>query len=118
MLLHSATLSDGDLNFGYGDLMGATRIGDYMSWISSIVAPPIPGDYNGDGVADAADYSVWRKTDRTPQGYNTWRSQFRSNVQQRLRAVAFVAVPEPASAVMLMVGSLAICFRRRCAATP
>ena len=75
---------DGDLNFGYGDIMGATRIGDYMNWINSIVSLQIPGDYNGDGVVNAADYVVWRETDGTPQGYNTW-GQFRASVRQRLR---------------------------------
>jgi hypothetical protein len=24
--------------------------------------PALPGDYNGDGTVDAADYVVWRKT--------------------------------------------------------
>ena len=30
------------------------------------------GDFNGDGTVDAADYVVWRKTDGTPLGYDTW----------------------------------------------
>ena len=34
------------------------------------------GDYNDDGAVNAADYVVWRKTDGTPEGYNTWRANF------------------------------------------
>lgn len=42
------------------------------------VAPPaLPGDYNGDGSVDAADYVVWPKTGVNGQaGYNTWRANF------------------------------------------
>ncbi|MEX2546100.1 MAG: hypothetical protein WD316_13305 [Phycisphaeraceae bacterium] len=36
----------------------------------------LEGDYNGDGVVDAADYVVWRKTDGSAEGYNTWRTNF------------------------------------------
>ncbi len=39
--------------------------------------PPIVGDYNGDGVVDAADYVVWRKDVPRPytqSDYDVWRS--------------------------------------------
>ncbi len=36
----------------------------------------LPGDYNLSGVVDAADYVVWRKSDGSPDGYNTWRVNF------------------------------------------
>ena len=36
----------------------------------------LPGDFNHDGLVDAGDYVVWRKTDGTPAGYNVWRSHF------------------------------------------
>ena len=38
---------------------------------------PMPGDYNQNGVVDAADYVVWRNglgTTYTPAGFDTWRS--------------------------------------------
>lgn len=34
---------DGFLDSGYGDIAGATRIGDYMTWIQSMVVTPEPG---------------------------------------------------------------------------
>ena len=106
--------TDGDLNFGYGDIMGATRIGDYMSWISSIVSIPIPGDYNGDGTVNAADYVVWRETDGTPQGYNTWRASFGQASSSGSGAIANVAVPEPTAIVLLVMGALELWFCRPC----
>jgi hypothetical protein len=36
----------------------------------------LPGDYNLDGIVDAADYVVWRKTDGTQGGYNAWRANY------------------------------------------
>ena len=32
----------------------------YTSGVLSVVAPGVSGDYNDDGVVDAADYTVWR----------------------------------------------------------
>ena len=37
-------------------------------------AVPVPGDYNHNGIVDAADYVVWRKTDGTQPAYDTWRA--------------------------------------------
>ena len=35
-----------------------------------------PGDHNGDGTVDAADYVAWRKNDGTQTGYDVWRAHF------------------------------------------
>jgi hypothetical protein len=70
---------------------GAADIGAYE--LQSIVVPPLPTDYSGNTVVDAADYVVWRKTlgttvpsftggDGTGDGavdttdFNAWRSTF------------------------------------------
>jgi hypothetical protein len=47
-------------------------------WELGPAAPVItlPGDFNGDGSVDAADYVVWRANDGTQADYNTWRSDF------------------------------------------
>jgi hypothetical protein len=43
-------------------------------------ATGLPGDYNSDGMVNAADYVTWRKDPAghggTPGGYNTWRAAF------------------------------------------
>lgn len=36
----------------------------------------MPGDFNTDGVVDAADYVIWRKTDGTQAGYDAYRANF------------------------------------------
>ncbi|MEX2307362.1 MAG: PEP-CTERM sorting domain-containing protein [Pirellulales bacterium] len=36
----------------------------------------LPGDFNGDGRVDAADYVVWRKNNGTETEFNTWRAHF------------------------------------------
>ena len=95
------------------------------------VAARLAGDYNGNGIVDAADYVVWRKTVGqtggslvadgsgplgTPDGvvdnldYNFWRTQFgaaSSSAGQSTR------VPEPATALSLMLGLLVGFIRQR-----
>ncbi|MEN1680961.1 MAG: PEP-CTERM sorting domain-containing protein [Planctomycetota bacterium] len=71
----------------------------------------LPGDYNGDGSVDAADYTVWRDG-LSPldsiEGYNVWRSNFGLSVA----AASAGAVPEPSS--MLLLGCLAGASIARC----
>jgi len=59
------------------------------------------GDFNGDGFVDAADYVVWRKNDGSQDGYNEWLANFGSVAGSG--SVAVAGVPEPASALLLMV---------------
>lgn len=71
----------------------------------------VPGDYNGNGVVDAADYVLWRKGGPlanevdTPgtvnqADYTAWRARF-GNVSGSGTVVG-AAVPEPATTVLLM----------------
>jgi autotransporter-associated beta strand protein len=48
--------------------------GGTTAWLEVIAAPP--GDYNGDGNVDAADYVAWRKNNGTQEGYDAWRTNF------------------------------------------
>lgn len=94
-----------------------------------IPAPNIhPGDYNDDGVVDAADYVVWRNTLGTTglplgtaadgngngevdaQDYLVWRDHFGELAGG---AVTLATVPEPHSAVVLaLAAGLAAWLRR------
>jgi hypothetical protein len=68
-----------------------------------------PGDHNGDGSVDGADYVAWRKSPGDfggdPAGYDTWRTNFGSTSG----AGGVASVPEPggfALAMMLIGGVL------------
>jgi autotransporter-associated beta strand protein len=93
----------------------------YTTGVLKLTGPPLEGDYNADGVVDAADYVRWRKDPTNyggdPDGYNTWRSHFGKMMGSGSGATANVAAPEPASLVTPIMGSLVICFLRRRAAT-
>jgi hypothetical protein len=65
----------------------------------------VPGDYNNNGIVDAADYVLWRKN---PGGfpadaYATWRSNFGQPPGSGAGANVAAAVPEPASAWLNLV---------------
>jgi len=88
--------------------------------------PPPSGDYNGNGIVDAADYVVWRKTlDLTadPEGsgadgnesgsiddgdYAYWKTRFGASA---IGNGGLHAVPEPATALMLLVATPLALFR-------
>jgi T5SS/PEP-CTERM-associated repeat protein len=87
------------------------------------------GDYNGNGVVDAADYIVWRKTlnqtgsnlaaDGNGNGivdsgdYDHWRSRFGSVIGTGLAAGASGAIPEPATSLLLLLSAIFPSCRRR-----
>jgi len=86
----------------------------------SVNAAGPTGDYNGNGVVDAADYVVWRNTSgqgATPPGsgadgnangtidsgdFNFWKSKFGNPVPGAASGSSF-AVPEPSSLTLLVV---------------
>ena len=62
--------TDGNIDSDYGDIMGATRVSDYLEWIYSVIfADYIAGDLNGDGYVGMDDLDLilthWN-TDVTP----------------------------------------------------
>jgi formylglycine-generating enzyme len=88
-----------------------------------------PGDFNGDGVVDAADYTLWRDTlgsttNLTADGnnngvvdagdYDVWKANFGNH--SGAGASANAAVPEPSTLVLLIVAAAGWCLRRRRAA--
>jgi T5SS/PEP-CTERM-associated repeat protein len=83
---------------------------------SLLLAVVLPGDFNGDGAVDAADYVVWRKSDGTPEGYNTWLANFGNTASGSGSADDmnrdFASVPEPASSVLLGFAVLASMLHR------
>lgn len=78
------------------------------------------GDFNRNGVVDAADYAVWRAglgTIYSPDDYNTWREHFGdvaagSGNGSAVRQSALPAAPEPAT-LWLILSATVIYFSRR-----
>jgi hypothetical protein len=65
----------------------------------------LDGDYDGNGVVDAADYVWWRKNDGGAAGYNTWRTNF-GRTPAAATGAAITSVPEPMSDVILAFGAV------------
>lgn len=68
-----------------------------------------PGDYNGDGTVDAADYTVWRDTQGDPAGYDTWAQNYGNTIPANaaMSEAAQNPVPEP-TALPLALAALAV----------
>ncbi|HEY3391872.1 MAG TPA: endo-1,4-beta-xylanase [Lacipirellulaceae bacterium] len=82
-------------------------LNDDMSVLVSLpFSIELPGDRNGDGAVNAADYVVWRKENISGrQGYNDWRTNFGRSAAL---GTGLVTVPEPASVVLILMGGAAM----------
>jgi hypothetical protein len=118
---------------GQGD-PPANELGDFIS--ANMVAanlvdvPQVPGDYNGDGVVNAADYTVWRdhlgsevnteidgdKSGIVDEGdYEVWKQNFGQHAGAgALGGAGNAAVPEPATSVLALLATalLTLCHGR------
>jgi hypothetical protein len=112
----------GGANFNdYFSVSGTPGSNNY-TLTSNVVAGPdvIPGDYNRDGIVDAADYIVYRKGDMLADGNGSlhidpadeliWRENFGRNSL----GASDSPVPEPGTVLLMVLGlaSLSI-FRKR-----
>ncbi|HEX3601921.1 MAG TPA: autotransporter-associated beta strand repeat-containing protein [Lacipirellulaceae bacterium] len=84
--------------------------------------PPmgVPGDYNGNGVVDAADYVLWRSGGPlqnevatmgsvTPEDYTEWRARFGNTSGSGSGALSgSAAVPEPGSLLLATFAALGL----------
>jgi hypothetical protein len=90
-----------------------------------VAAPPgVAGDYNGNGVVDAADYVLWRnggplQNEVDAPGtvnaadYTAWRARFGNTSGSG--SLGGGVVPEPTSLALVAIGLVAVCGRRRAA---
>jgi T5SS/PEP-CTERM-associated repeat protein len=108
-------------------LTGSLKWDTSQLYANGVLSVVLPGDYNGNGVLDAADYVVWRGAEGTtntlpndliggtigqPQ-YDQWRAHFGQTAGSSGSASANAAVPEPATLVVLMFTAAGWCLRRR-----
>jgi uncharacterized repeat protein (TIGR03803 family) len=120
-LLHTFTGTAGD---GYYPLSSLIQSGPILYGMTSsgpagsgngvvFSLSLVTGDYDGNGSVDAADYVVWRKTDGSAGGYNTWRANFGKPFGSG--SLADGTIPEPTSlalAAFVLVGGLLGLSRR------
>jgi MYXO-CTERM domain-containing protein len=91
---------------------------------------PLPGDYNGNGIVDAADSVVWRASvgsatllNRSPHlagpvgpsDYAFWKANFGRSLGSAATgaASAVSAIPEPGAFVLVALGLFGLIIRRR-----
>jgi hypothetical protein len=101
-----------DLAFSYL-LPGDTQFTESVVVYRDVDFQLLPGDYNGDGKVDAADYVVWRKTDGSPGGYNAWRSNFGMSAAGASIGLSTASVPEPTGFIYVAMAIAALAFCRR-----
>ena len=79
-----------------------------------IVGELLPGDFNLDGVVDAADYTVFRDNvsgQFTPADYTTWANNYGATYSPS----SATAVPEPAAVTLVAFGMACLVRRTRLA---
>jgi hypothetical protein len=95
--------------------------------VSLKVVSGLPGDFNANGVVDAADYVAWRNnvgsTTALPNDsiggtigtsqYNEWRSHFGQTAGSGEGMSANAAVPEPTTFALLIMGIMSMSAARR-----
>ena len=80
----------------------------------------LAGDFNGDNVVDAADYTVWRNglgSSYTPEDYDVWRANFGATLAGG-GSTTSANVPEPQALLLCFVGLLAAAVLRRWSSRP
>lgn len=77
--------------------------------VSFGVAEPLAGDFNGDGLVGAADYTAWRDglgALYTVNDYQVWRDNFGASADDPAPPAA---LPEPAG--LFVAGLIGACMR-------
>jgi hypothetical protein len=111
--------NNGDLRFFVVDPLGETLRGR-IEYVTTSVG--VSGDYNNNGIVDAADYVLWRNGGplqnegvtpgtATPEDYQFWRSRFGANSGSG--SGVGNAVPEPASLGFVLVTMVGLLTGRR-----
>jgi hypothetical protein len=114
---------------GLGNLFSVTNMPGRTIYTYIIPLLQIPGDYNDDGIVDAADYVVWRNAEGTTTQlpndddiggtvgdaqYQLWRSHFGiSNAVTGTSSLTHSPVPETSATVMAMFGMAWLSIARR-----
>lgn len=115
--------------FGF-DANNVVRLDNVL--IQTITPVMVAGDYNGNGIVDAADYTIWRDTlgsttDLRANGdttgasatvidqadYTFWKSHFGATSGAGAGAIAGSAVPEPSCLLLGAIGLVTLIVLRK-----
>jgi hypothetical protein len=108
--LHSSDASSYSLSLVGGTTLRLTA--------TSVTTPMLTGDFNNNGVVDAADYVLWRnggplQNDPTPGvdagDFNVWRANF-GKANPGSAASLAASVPEPATCMLTFVTFIGACL--------
>jgi polyhydroxybutyrate depolymerase len=103
------------------DINASEEIWNFFSRheLPAVMPEPVPGDYNQNGEVDAADYVVWRNGVGTTydQGdYVVWRANFGQTAGSGAALPSAeplsAAVPESASVLLVILGTVVLFCRR------
>lgn len=72
----------------------------------------IPGDFNLDGVVEAADYVLWRKNGGSLSQLAIWRTHFGQTAGSGSSSSVNAAAPEPSTQLMLVLAATCVYSRR------
>jgi T5SS/PEP-CTERM-associated repeat protein len=99
--------------------------GGVTLFLDVVSSAALLGDYNQNGIVDAADYTVWRDNlgsgsslpnDDTPgvgqDDYDRWKTHFGESAGSGSSVSSHAAIPEPATLVMLAAAIVALAYRR------
>ncbi len=90
---------------------------DTDSVMLSVIAASLPGDFNGDGTVDTADFVMWRKNGGTQEEYNTWRANFGRTLggggSSAITSEKLARVPEPGGEWLVLIAAMVIVGIRR-----
>jgi hypothetical protein len=116
-----------DLAFQFHLLGSTTQLAGVVRYAA--FSAGLIGDYNNNGIVDAADYTVWRDhlgqsfslPNRDPinsgaisaADYNSWKANFGSHSGAGAGALGSSQVPEPSTLVMALVLTAGLCGGRR-----
>ncbi|QDS98480.1 hypothetical protein [Adhaeretor mobilis] len=84
-------------------------IDDVVIWDTLEAEAGLPGDFDGNGFVDGADFLKWQLDDETPAGLTAWANNYGTSAS--LPAIS--AVPEPAALYLALPAVLGALARRR-----
>jgi len=126
LLLNGAPQANG--TYGSAASSATFKLDEYFTGSGILTVGPagVPGDYNGNGIVDGADYVLWRKGGPLQNevdnpgtvnaaDYDAWRARFGNTSGSGSELESGAAVPEPSAVlmVMLMLGSTLLAGYRR-----